>query len=137
MMINSLYFSELFSYNTNAIEGSEITRKEVKDILGKGKWPKKSKQDIAETYGVNDAIKFIRKTREHISIKFVLDLHKIVFKNSKGFAGNFRKKGEEVAVRDGHGNIIHVGAPQSRVISLLFKAVKGLLSFISLFFLKN
>ena len=117
-------FSELFSYNTNAIEGSEITRKEVKDILGKGKWPKKSKQDIAETYGVNDAIKFIRKTREHISIKFVLDLHKIVFKNSKDFAGKFRVKGQEVVIRDGYGNVIHFGAPQSRINSLLNELIK-------------
>ncbi len=117
-------FSELFSYNTNAIEGSEITKKEVKDILEKGKWPKKSKQDIAETYGVNDAIKFIRKTGEHISIKFILDLHKIVFKNSKDFAGKFRIKGQEVVVRDGYGNIIHFGAPQSRINSLLNELIR-------------
>ncbi|HEA46555.1 MAG TPA: Fic family protein [Candidatus Pacearchaeota archaeon] len=117
-------FSELFSYNTNAIEGSEITKKEVKDILEKGKWPKKSKQDIAEIYGVNEAVKFIRKTKEHMSIKFILDLHKIVFKNSKDFAGKFRIKGQEVVVREGHGNIIHFGAPQSRINSLLNELIK-------------
>lgn len=112
-------FSELFTYNTNAIEGSELDQKEVKEILGRDKWPKKSKEDIAETYGVNEAIKFIRKTKEHISIKFILDIHKIVFKNSKNFAGEFRKRGEEVVVRDGLGNIVHYGAPQSRIKGLL------------------
>jgi Fic family protein len=117
-------FSEIFAYSTNAIEGSEISKKEVVDILEKGEWPKKSKQDIAETYGVDDAIKFIRKTKEHISLKLVKDLHKIVFKNSKDFAGEFRKKGEEVVVRNGYGNIIHFGAPQSRINSLLNELIK-------------
>lgn len=117
-------FSELFSYSTNAIEGSEITKGEAKAILEQDKWPKKSKQDIAEIYGVNNAIEFIRKTKTHFSIKLIKDLHKIVFKNSKDFAGNFRKKGEEVAIRDGSGNIVHMGAPQSRIISLLNELVE-------------
>ena len=112
-------FSELFTYNTNAIEGSELDQKEVKNILEKDKWPKKSKEDIAETYGVDEAIQFIRKTKEHISLSLILEIHKIVFKNSKEFAGKFRKEGEEVVVRDGFGNIVHYGAPQSRVVSLL------------------
>lgn len=117
-------FSELFSYSTNAIEGSEITKGEAKTILEQDKWPKKSKQDIAEIYGVNNAIGFIRKTKTHFSIKLIKDLHKIVFKNSKDFAGNFRKKGEEVAIRDSFGNIVHMGAPQSRIISLLNELVE-------------
>jgi Fic family protein len=113
------FFSELFTYNTNAIEGSELNSKEVKKILEKDEWPKKSKRDIAEAYGVNNAFEFIRNTKEHISLELIKELHKIVFKNSKDFAGEFRKKGEEVVVRDGLGNIIHMGAPQSRVVSLL------------------
>jgi len=112
-------FSEIFVYSTNAIEGSEINNREVKDILEKDKWPKKSKGDIAETYGVNEAIPFIRKTKEHFSIELIKTLHKIVFKNSKDFAGDFRKRGEEVVVRDGLGRVVHYGAPQSRVVSLL------------------
>jgi len=112
-------FSELFTYNTNAIEGSELERKEVKDILEKNKWPKKSKEDIAEAYGVNEAVKFIRETKEHLSLDLIKQLHKIVFKNSKSFAGEFRRIGKEVVVRNGLGNIVHMGAPQSRVISLL------------------
>ncbi len=117
-------FSELFTYNTNAIEGSELKDKEVKELLEKNKWPKKSKEDIAEAYGVNDAIKFIRKAKEHLSLKLLKNLHKIVFKNSKYFAGEFRKPGEEVVVRNGFGQIIHTGAPQSRVVSLLNELVK-------------
>ncbi len=117
-------FSELFTYNTNAIEGSRLNQKEVKEILEEDKWPDKSKEDIAETYGVNEAVRFIRKTKEHISIDLIKKIHKIVFKNSKSFAGKLRKRGEEVVVTDGHGNIVHEGAPQTRITHLLKELVE-------------
>ncbi|MDO8517556.1 MAG: Fic family protein [Nanoarchaeota archaeon] len=117
-------FSELFTYNTNAIEGSRLTNIEVKEILERGNWPKdKSKEDVAETYGVSEAISYIRQTKEHISLNLIKEIHKIVFKNSKNFAGEFRKFGEEVVVM-GQEGIVHEGAPQSRVISLLNELIK-------------
>lgn len=117
-------FSKLFTYNTNAIEGSELNRKEVKEILDKDVWPKeKTKEDVAETYGVDNAIKYIRQTKDHLSLVLIKELHRIVFKNSKGFAGEFRKPGEEVVVM-GKNGIVHEGAPQSRVISLLNELIK-------------
>jgi Fic family protein len=112
-------FSELFTYNTNAIEGSNLNKKEVKDLLDKDKWPDKSKEDIAEAFGVDEAIRFIRTTKEHISIGLIRKIHKIVFKNSKEFAGKLRKKGEEVVVIDSKGNVAHEGAPQTRINHLL------------------
>lgn len=112
-------FSEIFTYNTNAIEGSRLNKKEVKDILEKDKWPDKSKEDIAEAYGVDEAIRFIRGTKEHISINLIKKIHKIGFNNSKPFAGKLRKKGEEVVVMDQSRNIVHEGAPQSRISHLL------------------
>jgi len=117
-------FSEIFTYNTNAIEGSRLSQKEVKNILEKDKWPNKSKEDIAEAYGVNEAISFIRTTQEHFSIEFIKKIHKIIFKNSKLFAGNFRKKGEEVVVIDNLNNIVHEGAPQQRINHLLKELVE-------------
>lgn len=118
-------FTELFTYNTNAIEGSTITQEEVFDILEKGKWPfSKPKEDISETYGVMEAIKFIRKTKENISLKLMTDLHYTIFKNSRAFAGQFRKKGVEVGIRDGLGNIVHLGAPSHRILGLLGELVK-------------
>ena len=113
-------FSELFTYNTNAIEGSELNQKEVKEILEKDKWPKdKSKEDISEAYGVMEAIKFIRKTKEHISTELIKLIHKIIFENSKPYAGKLREKGVEVVVRDGLGNIVHEGAPSEKLQELL------------------
>ena len=116
-------FSELFTYNTNAIEGSELNQKEVKEVLENNEWPEKSKADIAEAYGVNEAISFVRNTKEHISLDLIREIHKIVFKNSKHFAGQFRKPGEEVVVM-GKSGVVHEGAPQHRVVSLLNELVE-------------
>jgi len=117
-------FSEVFSYNTNAIEGSELTLKETEKVIEKGEWPiEKPKKDIAEALGVDGAIKFIRKTKEHVSLNLIKEIHKIVFKNSKDFAGDFRRKGEEVVVRTGSGIIVHEGAPSTRVVTLLGELV--------------
>ncbi len=118
-------FSELFTYNTNAIEGSELNQKEVKEILEKDKWPKdKSKEDISEAYGVTEAIKFIRQTKEHISTELIKQIHKIIFENSKPYAGKLREKGIEVVVRDGLGEIVHQGAPSEKVTELLKELVE-------------
>ena len=112
-------FSKLFTYNTNAIEGSKLNQKEVNDLLGQDKWPDKSKEDIAEAFGVDEAIHYIRTTKEHLSIDLIKTIHKIVFKNSKPFAGKFRKKGEDVVVLDKAGTIIHEGAPSGYILYLL------------------
>ncbi len=118
-------FSEIFTYNTNAIEGSQLTNQEVKQILKENKWPnQKSKEDIAETYGVDDAILLIRETKEHLSLELLKNIHKVVFKNSKDFAGEFRKKGEEVVVMSSSGKFVHEGAPQSRIVGLLENLIK-------------
>jgi len=112
-------FSKIFTYNTNAIEGSKLTQEEVKDLLEKDKWPNKSKEDIAEALGVDEAISYIRNAKEHLSLELIKKIHKIVFKNSKPFAGKLRKKGEEVVVMDSKRNIVHEGAPQARISHLL------------------
>ena len=117
-------FSEVFTYNTNAIEGSELNSRDVKEIIREDKWPDKSKADIAEAYGVSEALAFIRKTKEPLSLELMRKLHRMVFKNSKSYAGNFRNRGEEVVVRNRLGEITHEGAPQSRVASLLKDLVK-------------
>jgi Fic family protein len=113
-------FSEMFTYNTNAIEGSQLTQAEVERVLEKGEWPAdRGKGDIAEAYGVDNAIKLIRETREHVSTKLIKELHRTVFRNSKPFAGDFRKKGQEVVVLGANGAIAHRGAPSHAVPSLL------------------
>ncbi|MDP7181885.1 MAG: Fic family protein [Candidatus Woesearchaeota archaeon] len=116
-------FSTLFTYDTNAIEGSTLIQREVAGILEKNVWPDKPKYDIAEAYGVAEALKTVRKTKEVLSVGLMKKLHRIVFKNSKSFAGRFRPKGTEVVIRDGTGSIIHMGAPSNRVVGLLQELV--------------
>lgn len=119
-----LKFTEAFTYDTNAIEGSTIDSGEVAEILEKGKWPDKPKGEISETYGVAKAIGFMRKTREHISLRFILELHRLVFENSKPFAGKLRPTGVEVVVADRYGYIVHRGAPSTQVRRLLLGLVR-------------
>ncbi|MEA3342868.1 MAG: Fic family protein [archaeon] len=118
-------FTQLFTYNTNAIEGSIIDASEVADILEKNKLPTdKPEYEIFETYGVSEAVEYIRDTEEHLSLKLIKKLHKIVFGNSKSFAGCFRPKGVEVAVVDAAGEIIHRGAPCETITGLLEELVR-------------
>jgi Fic family protein len=44
-------------------------------------------------------------------------------KNSKSFAGQFRRKGEEVVVMNQSGKVVHEGAPQTRITYLLNELV--------------
>jgi len=113
-------FTEAFTYDTNAIEGSTVTEGEVVNILEKNARPKNRKDwEIKETHGVAEAVQYIRKTKEHISLDLIRELHKISFKGSKGFAGQFRKKGEEVVVVNGFGRVVHRGTPSSEVVKKL------------------
>jgi len=112
-------FTEAFTYDTNAIEGSTVTASEVRNIIERDQWPRKPKEEISETYGVAEAVRFMRETKEHISLDLIKKLHHIAFRNSKPFAGKFRGKGIEVVVADRWGNVIHRGAPQKRVPGLL------------------
>ena len=116
-------FSELFSYNTNAIEGSTLTLREVVSVIERKKKPQKPVEDIAETQGVVEAINYIRKTKNELSRNLIAELHKIVFKRTKSFAGQFRPLGIEVVIRDGAGNIAHRGAPSNQVKTLLQELV--------------
>lgn len=119
-----LKFSEAFTYDTNAIEGSTILPEEVEDILERGKWPDKPKEEISETYGVAKAVEYVRKTKEHVSLPLLLELHRIVFLNSKPYAGKFRTRGVEVVISDAHGNVVHRGAPSTQVRKLLNRLVE-------------
>jgi Fic family protein len=118
-------FAQAFTYDTNAIEGSTITASEVVGILEKDKWPKnRTKYEISETYGVSEAVDYIRKTKDHLSLNLIKKLHENIFENSKSFAGQFRRKGTEVAVVDGLGNIVHKGAPASEIMKLLKEVMR-------------
>jgi len=113
-------FTEEFTYHTNAIEGSRVSKQEVKQILGDRQWPERSKEEISETLGVAEAVRYLRETRDPLSMELIRELHRMVFKNSKPFAGVTRRQtGVEVSVVDSAGRVVHQGAPASQVDTML------------------
>lgn len=120
---NWVRFSELFSYHTNAIEGSTLTQKEVTALIEKKKIPDKSAQDISEARGVVEAIHYVRTKKPVLSMDLVKTLHKLVFKESKKFAGHFRAAGVEVVIRNSAGIIVHRGAPSNKVEMMLVQLI--------------
>lgn len=103
-------FTEQFTYNTNAIEGSSVELEEVPSILNR---KKTENSEEIETKGVAKAVDFIRKAKEEFSLKLIKKLHKLCFSSSKHFAGSFRNV--EVAIRNRNGDIIHRGVPLSQL----------------------
>jgi Fic family protein len=117
-------FTEEFTYHTNAIEGSRVSKEEVRQILGDRRWPERSKEEISETLGVAEAVRYIRLSKDPLSMDLIRRLHRMVFKNSKPFAGETRRKsGAEVSVVNRAGNVVHRGAPSSQVDSMLKRMV--------------
>ncbi len=100
-------FTEDFVYNTNAIEGSNVDFKEVKELLEDEK--KAENPDEKETKNVADAIDFIKSTKEDLSLELIKKLHKICFNGTKEFAGKFRDV--NVVVMNSRKEIIHSGTP--------------------------
>ncbi len=74
-------FTEDFTYDTNAIEGSTISKNEVRQVLEDRQWPPKSREEISETLGVAEAVRYIRSVEDQLSLELIRELHKIVFKN--------------------------------------------------------
>jgi Fic family protein len=112
-------FIEDFVYNTNAIEGSTIPEEEIQEILQK---KKPENNDEIETKGVAKAVDYILKTKEDVSLNLLLKLHKLCFKGSKSFAGEFRNL--NVLIRDSTGKIVHQGVPKEELKEYLNEFIK-------------
>ncbi|MBN1923989.1 MAG: Fic family protein [Nanoarchaeota archaeon] len=108
-------FTEEFVYNTNAIEGSTVELGEVKDLLENKKVPQDDGE--IETKNVAKAVEFIKKSKQDISLEFIKKIHKICFKGTKSFAGEYRNV--EVVITDGKGGIVHKGVPKRKLMSYL------------------
>ena len=104
-------FTRDFVYNTNAIEGSTVSEKEVKEILSEKQ--KTKIPDEVETLGVAKAVEYIRTTKEELSLGLILKLHRLCFEGSKPFAGKLRKV--NVVIKNSKGEIIHAGVPKEEL----------------------
>ena len=118
--LNWKRFTEDFTYNTNAIEGSTVALSEVKELLSGEEEPQDA--DDVETLNVATAVEHIKKSKEKITVDFINHLHLICFKGTKKFAGELRNV--NVVIRDGQGNIVHQGAPINKVKGLIEELCK-------------
>ena len=76
-------FCALFTYNSTAIEGNTLTLQETSNLLFEKIVPApKSLREINEVTNHKEALDFILNLKEDISKKTILELHKIVIKNT-------------------------------------------------------
>ena len=81
----------IFTYNTNAIEGSKVTLEETRAILEDQVAPNKPLRDIRETEAHAKIFLEMLKKEEPISQSLLLRWHKEMFKETKvDIAGRFR-----------------------------------------------
>ncbi len=78
-----LDFSIDFTYNTNAIEGSTITKEETEDIIKKKISPNKPLPDVLETLAHSDIFFKALHEKNRLSEKLISDWHQGLFRETK------------------------------------------------------
>ena len=86
-------FVTRFTYDTQRIEGSTLTRRETADLLDRGITPKsKPMRDVHEAEAHRDLFYEILKSKKELSLQTVLDWHWNLFRLTKpDMAGKIRK----------------------------------------------
>lgn len=85
-------FSIDLTYNSNAIEGSTITKEETKDIIVRKIAPTKPLADVQETIHHSNVFFEILQERKNLSETLVMEWHKKLFEETKGdIAGVYRE----------------------------------------------
>jgi Fic family protein len=92
-------FAINFTYDTQRIEGSTLTRKETADLLEKGIAPNnKPMRDVQEAEAHKDLFFEILKSKKDLSLQAVIEWHWRLFNKTKAeMAGKIRKY--QVAIR--------------------------------------
>ena len=86
-------FTTRFTYDTQRIEGSTLTRRETADLLEKGIAPKnKPMKDVQEAESHRDLFYEILEFKKELTLQVVLDWHWNLFNKTKpNMAGEIRK----------------------------------------------
>jgi len=84
-------FVMAFVFNSNSIEGSTLTPKEVELLLKENIAPNKPLEDVLEAKNAEKTLKFIKEYKEELSQDFLLRIHNIYFKDTKPYiAGKYK-----------------------------------------------
>lgn len=84
-------FVTAFVFNSNSIEGSTLSQKEVELLLKENISPNKPLEDVLEAKNAEKTLNFAKKFKGCFSEEFVLSLHKMYFKETKPWiAGKYK-----------------------------------------------
>jgi len=91
-------FLAAFVFNTNSIEGSTLTAKEVELLLEENISPNKPLDDVLEAKAAAKTFEFMNSFQGQLNQEFVLKLHELYFKETKpAIAGVYKKMQNRVA----------------------------------------
>ena len=86
-------FVNAFVYNSNSIEGSTLTAREVELILEENIAPNKDLEDILEARNAGKVLDYINTSKDDLSDELVHKLHEMYFKDTKPhIAGHYKTK---------------------------------------------
>jgi len=84
-------FVMAFVFNSNSIEGSTLTPKEVELLLKENISPNKPLEDVIEAKNAEKTLNFVKEFKEELTEQFLLKMHEIYFKETKPYiAGRYK-----------------------------------------------
>ncbi|MCH7902785.1 Fic family protein [archaeon] len=85
-------FVMAFVFNTNSIEGSTLTPKEVELLLAENISPNKPLDDVLEAKAAEKTINFAKEHNGNLDADLLFKFHEMYFKETKpGIAGKYKK----------------------------------------------
>ncbi|MEK6973153.1 MAG: Fic family protein [archaeon] len=84
-------FVMTFVYNTNSIEGSTLTPKEIELLLSENISPNKPLDEVLEAKSAEKTLAYVKQQKEELSQSILLQIHEIYFGNTKpAIAGKYK-----------------------------------------------
>ena len=80
-----------FVFNSNSIEGSTLTPKEVELLLKENIAPNKPLEDVLEAKNAEKTLNFAKEAKGELTEEFLLSVHEIYFRDTKPYiAGKYK-----------------------------------------------
>jgi len=84
-------FVMAFVFNSNSIEGSTLTSKEVELLLKENIAPNKPLEDVLEAKNAEKTLNFVKESKEELTEQLLLQVHEMYFKETKQYiAGKYK-----------------------------------------------
>ncbi len=85
-------FTNAFVFNTNSIEGSTLTPKEVELLLSEDIAPNKPLEDVLQAKAVQRALNYVKQYAGEFTEELVFKIHEICFRETKpDIAGQYKR----------------------------------------------